>query len=421
MRWSTSLAALVLGMWCCGAAGAEGLLGDVALSAAILNEMEIITARSSPFNPGDILGRERTLITGAVVLSPSMAGIQGRVRLEAWRDMRSDGRIDTSAVVQELYTTFSVTEGVQATVGKSFLAWDVSYASRPVNFFALNTDCVDLEDHRLRMSGVPIAALSWTGRAGTLVGVVASDDAEETGRGQWAFRAQGHAGAAEVAALVRGQFGGPIGFGGTLTCVQGRSLEMHGSLFVSHGSGRRMHRIAAGESFRFFGPEESALTSPGTGNNRWVPHLVVGGQYTTESLFNVLVEYIHDGSGLSGSQWERLLAAADFYSRAAAIGSPQAAVAGNLGDIAASLRPRGTRRDYLFVRGSTVWGEIEGNVSALIGLADGGVSLGGNLSYQSESTWDVRAEIRRHMGPKHSEFGEVPERMRLTLMLRFLF
>jgi hypothetical protein len=190
---------------------------------------------------------------------------------------------------------------------------------------------------------------------------------------------------------------------------------------VNHGSDRRIHRIAAGEPFRFFAPGESAIAPPGAGNSHWNPHLVVGGQYTTESLFNVLVEYIHDGAGLSGGQWDRLLAAADFYNRAGALGIPQAAVAGNLGNIAASLRPQGTRRDYLFVRGSTRWGKTEGSAGALIGLADGGISLSASLGYQPGAAWDAWAELRRSIGPKRSEFGEVPERTRLTLMLRFMF
>ncbi len=412
---------IVLGMCCCGGPAAEGMPADVDLSTTVLNEMEITSARSSRFNPGDVLGRERTLITGAVVISPSVAGIQGRLRLEASRDIRRGRWNDTSAEIQELYTTFGVLEGVKATVGKSFLSWDVSYASKPVNFFARKTDYMDIRDYRRRIVGVPMVALSWTGKAGTLTGVVASDCAEDTDRGQWAFRAQGHTGAAEVAALIRGRSGGPVGFGGTLTCVQGQSLELHGSLFLIRGTDSRVHRVANSNSFSSFDPGLLAVYTTGTAHYRWVPHLVLGAQYTTESLFNVLVEYIHDGSGLSGSEWDHLLKAADDLSVVRALGAPRAAVEGNLCNIAAALRPRLTRRDYLFVRGSRMWGKTEGSVGALIGLADGGVTLSGTLSYQPESTWDVWAEFHRNMGPKRSEFGEVPERMRLTLMLRFLF
>jgi hypothetical protein len=391
---------------------------DVDLSATVLNEMEMTSARSSRFNPSDVLGSDRTLITGAVVFSPAVAGIEGRLRLEAARDIGHGKWIDTSAEIQELYTTFGVLEEVQATVGKSFLSWDVSYASKPVNFFARETDYMDIRDYRRRIVGVPMVALSWTGMAGTLTGVVASDCAEDTGQGQWALRAQGHAGGAEMAALIRGRFGGPVGFGGTLTYVQGQSLELHGSLFLSRGRGLRVRHIAASD---LFDPEAPAIYMTGPVPNRWIPNLVLGAQYTTESLFNVLVEYIHEGSGLSGSEWDCLLRAADNLSVARALGAPQAAVEGNLRNLATALRPRLIRRNYLFVRGSRTWGKTEGSVGALIGLADGGVTLSGTLSYQSESTWDVWAEVRRNMGPNRSEFGEVPERMRLTLMLRFLF
>ncbi len=421
MRWAAkSAAVLLLGIWCSSSATGAGVPVDTVLSAAVLSEVEVSSARTSRFNPRDILDRRHTRFTEAVVLSPKTAGIQGRLRLEAGGGFQG-GNNDTSAEVQELFTTFDVTEGVHAIVGKSFLTWDVSYASRPVNFFACGTDYVDLEDYRRRISGVPMAALSWTGKAGSLVGVVASDDAEETGRKQCALRAQGHFGSVEVAAMVRHQSGGPTGFGCTATCVKGRSLELHGSLFVSRGTDRKMHRVAAGEPCRFFGPGEPAVTQMGAGNGKWVPHLVLGGQYTTNSLFNVLVEYIHDGAGLSGEQWDRLLKAADFYTRGGDLGVPRSAVAANLGNIAATLRPQGSRRDYLFVRTSKWWGETEVSAGALIGLADGGVSLSGSLNYRPAADWDAWIEFRRSMGPGHSEFGEIPDRGRITLMLRFLF
>jgi hypothetical protein len=419
VKWSIKAAVpLVLGICCCSGTSAEAVLADVDLSTTVLNEMEIASARSSRFNPDDVLGRERTLSTGAVVFSSSVAGIQARLRFEAARDFRKDSWIDTSAEIQELYATFGLLEGVQATVGKSFLSWDVSYASKPVNFFARETDYMDIKDYRRRIVGVPMVALSWIRKAGTLTGVIASDCAEDTDQGQWALRAQGHIGGAEVAALIRGRSGGLVGFGGTLTCVQGQALELHGSLFLNRGSYRRVRHIAAAD---LFDPGSPAIYTTGTPHNRWVPHLVLGAQYTTESLFNMLVEYIHDGFGLSGSEWDCLLRVADDLSAARTLGAPRAAVEGNLRNMATALRPRLTRRDYLFVRGSRMWGKTEGSVGALIGLADGGVTFSGTVSYQPESTWDVWAEVRRNMGPKRSEFGEVPERMRFTLMLRFLF
>lgn len=422
MKWSKAVAVpLISGICCCGVVEGDAMPAEMALSATVLNEIEISSARASCFNPDDVLDREQTQVTGAVVLSPTVAGIRSRLRLEAARDVRRGIWIDPSVEVQELYTTFNVREGLQATVGKSFLSWDVSYASRPVNFFARETDYLDIRDYRRRISGVPMVALSWTGNTGILTGVVASECVEDRHQGQWALRAQGHRGAAEVAALIRGRSGGPCGFGGTVTCVQGRSLELHGSLFLNREPDTRMHRIAMVDSFPF--PDSS---SPGNytkepANNTWIPHLVLGCQYTTESLVNILVEYIHDGSGFSRSEWDHLLKAAETFRSNGVLDAPKCAVERNLFDMADALRHQPARRDYFFVRGSAMWNETEGSIGALISLADGGVSLSGTLSYQPDASWDVWVEVRRNMGPKGSEFGEAPERMRLTLMLRFLF
>jgi len=418
-----SLVFLFLIEMCCSrGVAAEGLLtDDVALSTTVLSEMQITSARASLFNPGGLLGSGKTKVIGAVVLSPSVAGIRSRLRLEAARDIRRDIWIDPSAEVQELYTTLNIVEGVQATVGKSFLSWDVSYASRPVNFFTQGIDYIDIRDHRRRNSGVPMVALSWIGKAGTITGVVASDCSEDMNRGQWALRAQGHTGPAEVAALIRSRFDGLFGFGGTVTYVHGRSLELHGSLFLNRSTSDKGCKGAPCDPFSLFGPESSAIYMKKPVRYGWYPHLVFGGQYTTESRFNVLVEYIHEGFGLSDTQWDRLLGAADALNRTGFLGASPSAVKRNFFNIAASLRPRLVRRDYLFVRASTMWDEIEGSTGVLVGLADGGASLSGTLGYHPQWNWDVWVEVRRNLGPKGSEFGEVPERMRLTLMLRFLF
>jgi hypothetical protein len=422
VKWSKAVVVpLISGICCCGVVEGDAMPAEMALSATVLNEIEISSARASCFNPDDVLDREQTQVTGAVVLSPTVAGIRSRLRLEAARDVRRGIWIDPSVEVQELYTTFNVREGLQATVGKSFLSWDVSYASRPVNFFARETDYLDIRDYRRRISGVPMVALSWTGNMGVLTGVVASDCVEDRHRGQWALRAQGHRGAAEVAALIRGRSGGPCGFGGTVTYVQGRSLELHGSLFLNRELDNRRHRTAMVDSFPFPDSGSPDIYTKETADYTWIPHLVLGCQYTTESLVNILVEYIHDGAGFSRSQWDHLLRAAEDFRSIGMLDTPKSAVERNLFDRADALRRHLARQDYFFVRGSASWTETEGSIGALIGLADGGVSLSGTLSYQPDASWDVWAEVRRNMGPKGSEFGEVPERMRLTLMLRFLF
>ena len=393
------------------------------VSVLALGQGEAVAARSGAF--GRPLESRRGGV-GAVVVEAEALNISARLRLEAERHSGA-GRLRHRVQIQELAHRSTLGPSTRLTLGKTVLNWDVTYANRPLGFFPTGSDRGDVEDRAVRTAGLPLVALSQGLGTLHLTAVVSEDFGTERdgfgrGRTQAALRVAGAVGATDLAAVVHWAKGLSPALGGSVTHVRGQGLELHASALVRAGHERPRHAAAEGSSVRFYGPGEDPYSRSRERDGRWYAQATLGGQYTTDSLVNILVEAVYDGRGLSPTQWGRLR---DLNTALAAAGqtgaAPAAAVAANRALTARSLLPQGSRRLYGFVRLTQVWGDVTPEASAFIGLEDGSASLAARLTYAPSPTWDAWLEGRVAVGPPGSEFGESPERARLAVVFRRFF
>ncbi|MEO5378857.1 MAG: hypothetical protein H7832_13900 [Magnetococcus sp. DMHC-6] len=310
-------------------------------------------------------------------------------------------------------------------IGKTNLQWDVGYAAHPIGFFDKEVELSDIEDRLRRTEGQPLIALTHIEQAWDLTAVLARDtiseeDGEEQGLTQWAVKAGTQWGLTNLTLLLQKPEGERIGVGGAATYVVGNDIELHGSLFARKGTRRPIHQSLLNALLRYYEPDEQPVDAWRIQDDKWYPRWVVGSQWTSQNLYNLLIEWVHDAQGLNHEEWKNFLSLARFHEKGG-INIPEQAVSGNLALDALTLRNQGSRQDYLFLRILKSGQEWEPSLSSFIGLADGSYSINARLTYAGATNWQIWSDARINIGPPDTEFQLVPESGFISLTYRYIF
>jgi hypothetical protein len=144
----------------------------------------------------------------------------------------------------------------------------------------------------------------------------------------------------------------------------------------------------------------SVATVPG--GNQWL----VGGSWTGESQFGVLVEAWHDGTAIADATWNDWMA----RNRAlAASPAPMAARAGNLAWQTSPLGASSLRQDNLYLRLSWQATPWQVALDTLLTPADHGRIGSATLQWQGDRV-RLDAGVRVYGGPPGSVFAQLPVR-----------
>ena len=295
--------------------------------------------------------------------------------------------------------------------GKKVVAWDVGYGFRP-------NDVVQQETRRSLLStpleGRPLLQLEQfsTDRATTLVWVnpqrLQAQAADSRGADESALAARGYwrDGASDWFGFARvGRHSG-ASLGLATAQVVDEALEWHASarLLQRHDGWQQAAMAARGSN-----PWQQT-TLGGTG--QWL----VGGQWTSDSQHSLLLEWWHDGSTPSASQWRA------WQARNQALASAPIAPssAGQLAWQTTPLAGPGLQRDNLYLRWSWQPERWTLAADALLHPADRGVLLGASLQWQGER-WRLSAALRQSAGPARALLRQLPQPRSASLAATLAF
>jgi hypothetical protein len=284
-----------------------------------------------------------------------------RVKLGAGVDLLAPSDDRSRLRAREAYARASLTSWLDVEGGKRLLRWGTGYGFTPTGLLDPPRSATDPQDHLgLNEGMVLVRADAFRGATAVTIAAAAprlNRDATTIAapRRLLALRVRTAIAGVELAAVAAATDHRRLSWGANFTHVIGRRLEYHGELLVHD--------------------DESAwrrLLVPGESRPREVSGLV-GLQYTMDLGLNLIVEYYHDGNGLSSSLWSRLYEGAERQRMMDTLVGPVAA------DVPPAAGPRGrpTRRNLLFLRGSTA--NTDAVISpawiSIFSLDDGGVTL----------------------------------------------
>ncbi|MCW9033744.1 MAG: hypothetical protein OQJ97_05945 [Rhodospirillales bacterium] len=423
--------AKVLGflIFCFGGA-VPSLADDLELNTTLIEILDVQSVRTGVLNPGNILERRDIGNETALISTANWKGLTLRVRMadEFTRHKSTDEggwSNDGDFDIQELVWEFDLPSQYRLSMGKLSEAWHVGYAFHPLGFFESELNRDDLSERFKRSEGLPTAVAGYIADDWDLTLAYSNDfenarDGFNKGLHQWGARVGMLMDSGmEASLVVQKPEKQDVGFGGSVVQVFGNDLEIHGSLFMRQGTRRPLHTAVKNNQLAFHtsDPYQEFRRDDG----KWYPRSVLGLQWTSSNLINVVFEWGHDERGLDNDQWKQWKQQVRYHANGSTLGVPQSGVSGNLKYDAETLLSSGTRQDYLFLRLTKGGMDWTPEVSALVGAADGSAVWNARLAYTAATTWETEVYGRINSGNSGSEFSMGPDKGAIGLGFRYHF
>lgn len=302
----------------------------------------------------------------------------------------------------------------QWSAGKKIVGWDVGYAFRP-------NDVVQQEVRRTLVAntaeGRPLVMADHLGAddAWTLVAVNPTAQRTASGAREPAVAARYYLrhGTVDWHGFARVADRTGTSVGGAVAWVATDALELH-------ASARAMERADA----LAMAPLATTLTT----GTPWQPvtlgsttQALVGGTWTTESQWSVLLEAWWDGTALSGQQWADWRQRNRSVQALAALGAPASAVAGNLAWQADAYGASNSlQQQNWYMRISWDYENWQPSLDMLYHPQDGGTLWTAALLWKGDRV-KVQAGTRTTGGPSDSVMAQLPVQRQSYLLLSWAF
>lgn len=343
--------------------------------------------------------------------------VYARLRTEA--DLiGGDSGGDATFTLQEAYAGWQVDPYLTLDVGKKQVKWGTGYSWSPVAFLDRPKDADDPDLPRegfsmLSVDYVKAFSGSIQNAALTLAAVPRTSDINpdfgHTDGTSYAGRLHLLWDNTDIDLMALTGDSGPVRYGMDFARNLQTNLEIHGEWSTS--------------------PSEPRLTVAPDGTLRTdqvsAGRLLLGLRYLTENEVTYILEYQHNGPGLSRSDMDDFNTyAEDALEQYRATGDTVAlARARQLSRLLQSSQPLG--RNYLYLRASM---QEPGGILYLtpavtlrMNLDDASFSLAPEVVYTGFTNWELRGRAYLLVGEPGSEFGGKPAQTRFELMARLYF
>ena len=368
------------------------------------------------------LAQANALQSGTVVLADQGATAQAELQLrgrnwnaiataqqQAWVGQGGQG----TSWINELVATADAGSW-QFSAGKKIVGWDVGYAFRP-------NDMVQQEVRRTLVSstneGRPLLMAEQFGAESSWswVAVNPTSAADRLGGSEPALAARYYQrkGAADWHAFARLADRTGLSLGAALAWVASDALELHASL----RSSQRVDSMAQDPAAPLL-----ATTNPWRANIATdTTQALIGGTWTNENQFSVLLEAWWDGTALSSGQWKDWRSRNQALGAMAQHGAPASAVAGNLAWQSAAFGASSSQqRDNVYARLSWDIEAWQPSLDLLYHPADGGLMLTTALLWKGDRV-QVQGGVRFNAGPEDAILMQLPTRRQAYLLASWAF
>ncbi len=317
--------------------------------------------------------------------------------------------------VREAYARTSVLPWLDVEAGKRLLRWGTGYAFTPTGLLDPPRDATDPTDRLgLNEGMLLVRADAFAGSTAVTIAAAAPrldrphPATADTPHRLLAMRVRTTIAGVEVAGVASAADNQRVSVGANFTHVVGRKLEYHGEVLLHDDQSTWRELLAPHE------PRERRVSG------------LLGFQYTFDLGLNAIVEYYHDGNGLTSTMWSRLFdGALDAQRENAAL--PALAGANGNASVAAGAGGgtlnRPTRQNFLFLRGSraNTDGIILPDLITLVSLDDGGLTLVPTLRLAPTRHLQVYIRALLLTGPSGSADGSAPVASTISTGLTVLF
>ncbi len=316
--------------------------------------------------------------------------------------------------VREAYARTSVLPWLDVEAGKRLLRWGTGYAFTPTGLLDPPRDATDPQDRLGVNEGMLLVrADAFAGSTAVTIAAAAprldrpQPATADTPHRLLAMRVRTTIAGVEVAGVASAADNQRLSVGANFTHVVGRKLEYHGEVLLNDDQSTWRELLAPHQ------PRERRVSG------------LLGFQYTFDLGLNAIVEYYHDGNGLTSTMWSRLFdGAIDAQRKNAALpalASANATAAGAAAGAGTLNRP--TRQNFLFVRGSraNVDGIILPDLITLVSLDDGGLTLVPTLRLAPTRHLQLYVRALLLTGPSRSADGSAPVASTISTGLTVLF
>jgi hypothetical protein len=400
----------------------------------LLDELTLIQDADSLFNPGGALYATEP-VNNALRLNGEFgaqlpAGITAKTQVASALSMGSE----TTALfsLRELYATLPLGD-LELSVGRKILRWTNGYAFNPAGLLEPRRSPSDPQDRLKLLEGLEMAQLDYFMGDHVFTAVFSSDALSRTKaegrRYDLALRGNILLNAINLDLALEALVSNIKNTGAlTFSYVFGDALELHGEAAGTVGTSAQYPRaILPGMQEVLFGNDYLAQLK--FDERRLFLRYVVGVNYTLPWGTNLIGEFYHSDEGLSGEEWERFIAHANF-SRAELATGAYPPVFGDLSLPAVNLLQglqqlgqQSIRRNYLFLRASDSWlGErLAASVLGLINLDDLSALAVGEVSYLVRRGAVFYARLTLMGGHGTSEFGNLGRRGSLNAGVQLSF
>ena len=332
-----------------------------------------------------------------------------------------------SASIHELAADLSLSDDLNLLVGKKILKWGTGYAFNPTGVVEPPRSPSDPTDRLNQNDGRTLISLTAFLGKNSLTFVYLNDVQISIGSFKWntseyAFRAYAFLDGLDLSLVGHYREGDRLQAGANCSYVIGEGLELHGEVLAQQGSSMVYHPILQSDN-----SQQTFTSYPYVPlydhSGRVFARTLVGGQYTFDNGINVVLEYSHNGEGLSRKEWQRWMNFVTFQNdvQQGRLPAPKELVSlsgTNLLWALNTLSPRGTMRDYLFGRG--YWSDDRWSIETLIFMNadDASMVIIPAVTLKVSKYASLYTRFTSYLGSRGTEFGSLFTRASLSLGLQ---
>jgi hypothetical protein len=333
-----------------------------------------------------------------------------------------------TCAIRELSLDLSLTDKFDMTIGKKILKWGPGYAFNPTGVVEPQRSPSDPSDRLGQNDGrILVSANAFFGRSS--ITVVYLDDVQyESSTLSWskqelALRVYTFFNGFDLSLIGHYKESDRLETGFNWSKVFGSNLEFHGEALAKKGSSGQYHQIITSDN-----EQQLFATNPYVPlydhSNRIFYKILLGGQYTLENGINLVLEYYHDAEGLSKIEWQRWMKFVKFHNsiQQGSISTAPAFVGASRSNILWALRtlsPRGTMRDYIFMREYFSTGNWSFECLQFLNAQDFSAVVIPSAAFGISENISLYSRWTSFIGDRDSEFGVLFHSCSFNLGIRF--
>lgn len=335
---------------------------------------------------------------------------------------------DYSLALHELSLDLSLTENFDVTIGKKILKWGPGYAFNPTGVVEPQRSPSDPTDRLGQNDGRKLISINAFFGKSSITCVYINDVQYESSKffgnnQELALRAYTIINGFDFNFVEHFKEGDRLETGVNWSKVFGNNLELHGEVLAKKGSSTQYHQVITSDNDEQIFSSEPYVAFYDQ-SARIFYKILLGGQYTFENGFNVVLEYYHNVEGLSKIEWKRWMKFVKFQNsiqQGFITVSPTFISASRYNILWAlqTLSPRGTMSDYVFTREFYSTGRWSFECLQFFNALDFSVVVIPSVTYGISENVSLYSRLTSFVGDSDSEFGALFNSCSFNIGIRF--